>query len=663
MAPPKKTTSEQNLDAKLEDLLSSFLTSASDLFRQNHNYIREFEGGKYACAYLTPSRRLRQTMAIDREVLIVATTFADQQQRSIKFVQSEIATSNGRLEPTLALAVHLDPNGNSKLKNWGRELGISILPIDARNGFGEARDIERNLAHQIFSHDPFDVTGPVSGDNNFFGRRDEAIDLARKLQTGQIRSCLGIRKVGKTSIINRVLKEIPSSFDCSTVMIDCSKDDVFDLKACELLSSISETLRSMQLSSSSYANIDAENRNISLPEARKNLEEVVLRAQNTVLLVFDEVDYITPGSPTAKHWESEFNKFWRNLRVIYQECERQNKFFSLLVGGVSTHWFKVDEINNIENAALSFIPEEFLSPMPKGATVAMLRRLGKVAGISFSEAAADWIAEETGNMPYWARKCCSYIHRQIPVSERPTSLDRLDIEPLVDQFVRNEGCQIAEVAVSHLFRVHPKMRGASELILKEQPEDIPEAVRRTLRKYGVINGDGLFSGSMFKSAVSSVLELSEDGENALLPRQAAPADSLSEWAEELAALGQRRNLIERKLRGIALNFLRMNAMQNKKLEGLSDGILKSMAPGRRKILTGYPLDSLFQKIMWLELMELISKNWPLFEIVFGDKKEFESNAGLINDRPDAHAKEWDTADFALYRRSLVWFEDRVAKLQ
>ncbi len=67
--------------------------------------------------------------------------------------------------------------------------------------------------------------------------------------------------------------------------------------------------------------------------------------------------------------------------------------------------------------------------------------------------------------------------------------------------------------------------------------------------------------------------------------------------------------------------------------------------------------------MWLELIGIISKNWSVFEKIFGDKKAFEGNAELINDRPDAHAKEWDTADFALYRRSLTWFEERVTKLQ
>ena len=34
-----------------------------------------------------------------------------------------------RYESSLAIVIHLDPEGDSKLKNWGRDLSVSILPI------------------------------------------------------------------------------------------------------------------------------------------------------------------------------------------------------------------------------------------------------------------------------------------------------------------------------------------------------------------------------------------------------------------------------------------------------------------------------------------------------------------------------------------------------
>jgi hypothetical protein len=96
--------------------------------------------------------------------------------------------------------------------------------------------------------------------------------------------------------------------------------------------------------------------------------------------------------------------FWRNLRTIYREIAREQGAFSVLVAGVSAHWFTVKSIDAVENATLAFVPEEYLSPMPQRATVAMLRRLGRVAGLQFDKSSAEMIALAAGNMPYWARK-------------------------------------------------------------------------------------------------------------------------------------------------------------------------------------------------------------------------------------------------------------------
>ena len=65
--------------------------------------------------------------------------------------------------------------------------------------------------------------------------------------------------------------------------------------------------------------------------------------------------------------------------------------------------------------------------------------------------------------------------------------------------------------------------------------------------------------------------------------------------------------------------------------------------------------------MWTELVRLIENNWNLFESIFNDKRLFSKHAEVINDRYDAHAKDADGADLALYRRSLRWLEEAVQR--
>jgi hypothetical protein len=61
-----------------------------------------------------------------------------------------------------------------------------------------------------------------------------------------------------------------------------------------------------------------------------------MSAKKPVILFMDEVDYITPGSPTSREWQNDFNPFWRNLRVAYQESTRAQTRCSILFGhGIS----------------------------------------------------------------------------------------------------------------------------------------------------------------------------------------------------------------------------------------------------------------------------------------------------------------------------------------
>ncbi len=301
------------VESQIDSLLDRFANASAGLFEINNRYQTAYEQGIYGCAIAKPTKRMKNTLGVDREVLVVVSTFTDQQQRTIKFLKKEIEKSAGRLENTVSIVMHNDPEGNLKLKNWGRDQGISILPIYGTSKLGSPDELERLLCAELYSHDPFDVTGPVSDDANFYGRREEAIDLARKLQKGQIRSCLGIRKVGKTSIINRILKEIQKNYECVCIMLDCSRDDVWSLNAAQLLDSIRHTIEQAMRTPNRYASIQAIESDIDIKTARDGLETAVLDCDKPLVLVFDEIDYITPGSPTRPAWKSEFRAGSGNL--------------------------------------------------------------------------------------------------------------------------------------------------------------------------------------------------------------------------------------------------------------------------------------------------------------------------------------------------------------
>lgn len=402
----------------------------------------------------------------------------------------------------------------------------------------------------------------------------------------------------------------------------------------------------------------------SLSDASSELLETAKSIFRPVLIFFDEVDYITPGSPTAAHWVDEFNVFWRNFRAVYQEALRNDKAMSVVVGGVSSKWFGEGAINGVENAALAFIPEEYLSPLARAATITMIKKISRSAGLIFSEDAANAISVTCSDMPFWVRKACSYIHGRIDIDKRPVEMDLAATSDLLEAFLEQEGTTLALVALRHLFRVYPELESASLGCLEKAPTVTLKHVT-LLRKYGVFDSSNPLraSGEMMKRALISHKEQRELGQaDVQIPLPLRDNSALGDWAENLALIGMQRNLLEKRLRQLALNFLRADALAAKKRGSTKDRILGSVQPERQAKIRPLTADDAIEQLLWTELTGLITREWPVFSSVFSDRKQFENHAAVVNIRYDAHAKEADWMDFAEYRRSVRWLSDQVSKI-
>lgn len=657
----------------ITDMIDHFLIGAQGLLEVTNRDFHEIyteRNAIYGLIYGKPSNRMATLLNIDREILILFTSFRSQQARTVKTIKTLLSEASGRLEPTIVIVVHPDPVGNTKLKAWGRENGVSILPLYySEERFPLSPEVFENiLCKELFSFDPFDITGPVSDDNQFYGRRTEAQDISRQLQNGQIKATLGIRKIGKTSIINRVVETCRNYHECFIVVIDCSRDEVWSLNSSELMLSIATSLDIAKSMPERYCSLDPITTDIDIKDSVKKLTESIMTSNLPVIIVFDEIDYITPGSPTGKHWIDDFNVFWRNLRVIYQECSRIKRPFSLLLSGVSSKWFRVESINGIENAALAFIPEDYLSPLPRGATVAMIKSLSRVAGLQFDEITAEFIANTCCDVPFWVRKACSFLHRRIDIQSRPFKPESNMVKMHLDDFVQTEGAIIAQVAIQHLFRVYPELKTYCEKAYQSNYVELPKTYLSIMHKYGLLkmtHGKYELSGTMVKEGLALVFhEFTDESEIINIPSIIEVPDQafIEQWADELALIGRRRNILEKRLRGIVLNFLRFDSLQDKTKQSPHEKILKKVEEKRKKHLESLSTDDLIEKLLWTELISIIEKDWILFERIFSDKTNLKLNAALINDRFDAHAKDVDDADLALYRRSLKWFEDKIASL-
>lgn len=75
----------------------------------------------------------------------------------------------------------------------------------------------------------------------------------------------------------------------------------------------------------------------------------------------------------------------------------------------------------------------------------------------------------------------------------------------MDAFVSEEGAAIAEVALRHLFRVHPLLFEALRKCNSGEAASVPEPLRRALQRYGVLSSNNELSGAMLSHAFVSLL--------------------------------------------------------------------------------------------------------------------------------------------------------------
>jgi hypothetical protein len=249
------------------------------------------------------------------------------------------------------------------------------------------------------------------------------------------------------------------------------------------------------------------------------------------------------------------------------------------------------------------------------------------------------------------------------------TIDKDSVQNLVTAFVDQEGTTLALVALTHLFRVYPEIEESALAALATPTSNVTASSATTLRKYGIFApGEAVRpSGEVIRQALilykgqkesiqapaQGTLEVSTD-------RQSRTA--FDEWADELAVINRGRNVLEKKLRHLVLNFLRVDALASKKRGATKDRILAAIPTEKRDRVNHLTADDLVETLLWSELTTLIGKEWSLFASVFADRKQFDAHSATVNERFDAHAKDADPLDLALYRRSLKWMSDRIASI-
>ena len=152
-----------------------------------------------------------------------------------------------------------------------------------------------------------------------------------------------------------------------------------------------------------------------LPEVSENfflhMDNALGKSKNSVLLIFDEIENISPKTAASPHWKEGHDTvyLWQILRS-YNQSENKGRL-SICIVGTSPHILEAAKINDIANPVYLYAQKRFIPSLTFDETREMVERLGYFMGLEFpAEVVAD-LQKEFGGHPFFTRQVCSKIHQ------------------------------------------------------------------------------------------------------------------------------------------------------------------------------------------------------------------------------------------------------------
>jgi len=462
-----------------------------------------------------------------------------------------------------------------------------------------------------------------------------------------------LRKSGKTSIIYAIERRLASS-GSHYVSIDCESPSIHRLRWNELLFKIATLYHEERRSKIRPPNADNYNDKDCADQFARDMKKIYTSKKAApTMFIFDEVERISPGSASSLHWRDgdDFIYFWQTMRAFYQ---RNPGVFTYLLVGTNPNCVESPTLNGHENPLFKSVPDSYVPSFDVSKVREMTRKLGRYMGMKYDEQIYGLLCDDFGGHPFLIRQFCSELHKQC-TKDRPQTIRK----PFYVTVKRSVERQIEEYLDMIL------------TVLKENYEDEYDLMR-------MLASDDVSSFSEFanynpriiKHLLGYGLIIEDQGKYAfnieavkLYVSKKHKFDRVNLTAEEMRTeISLRRNRIEKRLRIVAYKVIALHKGKRQ----VKELVLSAISSSRREKVAIQSGDQLLNDeqspLFFLELIEIINKNWELFENVFEERKDKILNALRdINEsgRPDCHAKGIRREDFQQLRLHFNLLEDKL----
>lgn len=468
-----------------------------EFFRQNECEIFRYESDVQSRWWLNvvlPSR-IAEMFDTHLEVLCMYTEYETVEPRTLGVLQQRLRR-DARTDPEFAIVFSRDSNLARLAERRRGEFAMLALNLDEFAVDG--RDLRSRMTEVLTALDHYDFTFPVREPSGFFGRRHELDNLKFALDRGQPVGVFGLRKAGKTSLLNFVQRQRQEA-GRRVVRLDMSEVSTADEFRVELLKRTAARV------------VDSGAR---LPKLRMLTRDLALKVDGDVLrlgwldelgslltalpspleLIIDEIDQAYPDRSSLDQDEAQglFVALTQLRGLIQRRDSEQQNGLVILCAGVDPAIFERPLIGHKDNLLYKMVRLEFLAPMDREEMAEMVRGLGKRMALRYRDKGAiDFLFAEYGGHPLLTRKACSTATDKRPKDAVPWDVPTSALESAAAQRGRNTPAEQAADVLESFREWFPEEAELLRLLWSDDESD--RATARELLDEDALSGEHIKS--------------------------------------------------------------------------------------------------------------------------------------------------------------------------
>lgn len=598
----------------------------------------------YFAILARPTDEYSVVINTDREVIFLFSEYATFEIRTLDaYDEFYRLLESRRIDKSLRFLVSADDKVEASIKHYLDQhpeypiiVPMTFGQLNKKDGSSILDAVRRNY----LLRDLFGYQNPLREDTFFFGRQHVVTSVLDMAKSGQNSSLFGLRKSGKTSAIYAIQRKA-KGLSCTVVLIDCQNPAVHARRYDALLKYVvSEIRRSLgqKMTLSDFVG--------DLPRISESfflhMNNALAAAKNSVLLIFDEIENISPKTAASLHWRNDNDSvyFWQTLRS-YIQSESGGRL-SICIVGTSPYILEAPKINNIANPVYLYAQKQFIQSLTFDETRAMVERLGYFMGLEFPPEVVADLQTEFGGHPFFTRQVCSKIHqlaptkRPIRVSNAALQRAKTEFSGQLERYLRDIIGQLRDDYPEE-FNILKAVVDGNKTELTEYGKEAPDLIDHLLG-YGLverIGGDFDIRFEAIKIALRRLIVVENEEDR---------------WAE----ISRRRNALETNIRIVLYHWC-------KTLSGTQyDEMLGSLTNKRREALKSTEPGIIFsskQSPLYLTDILMLLKNTEVLPFLGNRRPHIVTHLDTINKlRKDAHAIFVSADDIAAARSAFDYLE-------